>query len=72
LRYLADLDEDRARLPNGVGFNRADNTLGHYLADLDTLEPHHATVALALARTYHRQLPPLLHAAALDDARHAA
>ena len=56
LRALADMDEDRARDRNSVGFNKADGVLGHKLAMLDELSPRYAVVGREICKTYRRQL----------------
>lgn len=63
LRLLAATDTDRARIVNGVGFNKLDGRIGHELASRDRLTPRQAVLALRIARKYHRQLPADLKAA---------
>lgn len=60
LRFIAGNDDDYASIQNGVGFNKADASIGHHLANLPHLEPHHDTIAQQLATTYRNQLPPHL------------
>lgn len=56
---LAQLDPDRARARNDVGFNSADGTLGHALAGAaaaGALNDGEWLVAIAVARHYPRQV----------------
>ena len=60
LRLLASFDGDRAKELNGQGFNKADGTLGHRLANSETLSVPELQKGLQLARKYRRQLPQYL------------
>jgi hypothetical protein len=65
LKLLKADDEDRAKDPNGVGFNKADSDHGHYLASLDALSEAEPIVGQVLVRRYRRQLPADMVAQAL-------
>jgi hypothetical protein len=56
LKKLAALDKDRALARNNVGFSRYDSTIGHSLAESDSLTPRQAAMGLLLLKKYHRQL----------------
>jgi hypothetical protein len=59
LAMLADLDPDRAREQNGVGYNASDAGLGHslaYLANAHGLTREEWAEARAMLRKYHGQI----------------
>ena len=60
LRQIADQDQDRARVVNGVGFNKFDGHIGHQLAGLETLTPGQAALGQKIVTKYRRQLDPEL------------
>lgn len=64
VRYIATLDGDRAAVKNGLGFSKSDVSRGHALArwpfEVVIRSKTMATVSMALARKYRRQLPPRL------------
>lgn len=65
LRQLAADDPDRARVRNGLGFNKADGAAGRRLAesaDAEGLTDEQWVTAVSLARKYQRQIgrPPAL------------
>jgi SWI/SNF-related matrix-associated actin-dependent regulator 1 of chromatin subfamily A len=57
IRYLAELDFDRAKQRNEMGFNKIDSAVGHRLAILPALTARQAALAAIVALRYHRQLP---------------
>ena len=57
IRILAGLDEDFARVRNGVGFNGLDTSFGHSLAEMTSLTPRQASAGKRMIAKYHRQLP---------------
>ena len=58
LRTLSALDPDRASVENGVGFNKADGYIGHYLVpELEYgLTPQQWHLAINMCRKYHGQI----------------
>jgi hypothetical protein len=66
---VAALDPDRAQTLNGVGFNKADNWLGHAIAFLlrdaaaPALTDQQWRIAVDLAHTYRRQIGEVLQGA---------
>lgn len=57
LRLLAALDPDRARVINGVGFNKFDGEFGANLAMRESLSDRQALAAAKMLRKYVRQVP---------------
>lgn len=55
-RFLVDMDPDRARELNGIGFSASDGGLGHALATLDELSPMEAVIGRFMLRKYRGQL----------------
>lgn len=56
MRMLADMDPDKAREENDVGFSKSDVYVGHALARRKTLSDAEAAIAARLATKYRRQL----------------
>ncbi len=57
LRELADMDGDRARTINGMGFSKLDSDIGHSLARAPRLTPKQAALGALIVRRYRRQVP---------------
>ena len=66
LRWLAGMDEDGARILNGVGFSKVDVRIGHSLAERKALTMKQAALGAKLCRKYHRQLTAETNAALAD------
>lgn len=60
LQFMADNDQDRAAVINGVGFNRMDGSFGHELAERRTLTPLQALAARKMLQKYRGQIPAVL------------
>jgi SWI/SNF-related matrix-associated actin-dependent regulator 1 of chromatin subfamily A len=56
IKYLASLDQDRATAQNGVGFNKFDSGIGHYLANKKYWSPDDLEIAKRLVQKYKKQL----------------
>lgn len=58
LRHLADLDFDRARQQNGIGFSAIDGDFGHRLATIpdERMSPKQKRAAWTMLRKYRGQL----------------
>lgn len=67
IRSLADMDEDRAREVNNMGFGKFDGQFGHQLAQQETLTDRQAAAAEKLVNKYRRQLPESLLKTALQQ-----
>lgn len=65
LRMLAGDDLDRAMEKNGIGFNRFDGQLGHFLASMDELSDQQCEIAERLIVKYQRQVGPEVTSVAL-------
>lgn len=57
LRFLAEMDTDRARAINYAGFSKVDSEIGHKLAACSSLTPKQAALGRRIVLKYHRQLP---------------
>lgn len=57
LRIVAEMDPDKARIRNEVGFSKFDGPAGRALAELETYSEAQAAWALKLAHRYRRQVP---------------
>lgn len=67
LRQLANLDTDRARERNNVGFNQLDGAFGARLAASENLTDNQARAAAKMLAKYRRQLGDDLHAAVTTE-----
>jgi hypothetical protein len=58
IRALADRDDDRAQVENGVGYSKADSWIGHALAEIPEADwdTHTAYAAWHMLRKYRGQL----------------
>jgi len=56
IKKIAEMDQDRARSLNGVGFNRYDSKIGHSLSESETLTPAQGALAYRLVNKYKKQL----------------
>lgn len=63
LQIIADMDLDRAKELNGIGFSRIDGMIGHSLASQSRITPKQGALGQAIVRKYRRQLSDALLAA---------
>lgn len=62
-RHISAVDQDRARLANGLGWSKTTSNRGHYLAGKSTLTATEALHGLGILRVHRTQLPANLRKA---------